>query len=411
LKQHQNGAKQNALEAIKAAFLDCLSNTTGHGLPQMAKTSNLFLRLLWGVFFLVGVGGAVFLIYQAVDQYLAFGVITTTKIKNEKEMILPAITFCAANETDHEIIPIIQDMVLQTLLINGRSGPMLNFRQSDPTDLEIFDYHLFKNVTCIQLNFGTDTETLTKVAGDGLFHGYLVDFFLPLNTTLYFVITDNNARVVYGEVNEIVFPGQASYIALSKTNQTALGPPYSDCVDTVNYRQMTCTEDCVKKNMSDACGCEYPLGCLNRNEWNVVCSNNNANYNTVLFKCKLRCPVECNQITYSYNRINNELNIEQELVALHAENYKYMIEKKFKSPNMSLDKFKKRLARLYIYFDRLETTEITQSGSMSLTSLIANVGGHLGISNKSFFFLFFYRPNSGNAFYISFCLNKDYSWA
>ncbi len=36
------------------------------------------------------------------------------------------------------------------------------------------------------------------------------------------------------------------------------------------------------------------------------------------------------------------------------------------------------MTKNYVYFDKLETTVITQFPSMSLTSLIANVGGLLG---------------------------------
>jgi len=47
-------------------------NSTGHGLPQMAKPSNLYLRLLWAAFFVVAVCGGGMLIQQAAEQYTKY---------------------------------------------------------------------------------------------------------------------------------------------------------------------------------------------------------------------------------------------------------------------------------------------------------------------------------------------------
>jgi len=54
----------------------------------MVKPRNLFLNLIEAVFFLVGLAGAVFMIYMAIDEFLQFCVITTAKIKSEEEMTL-----------------------------------------------------------------------------------------------------------------------------------------------------------------------------------------------------------------------------------------------------------------------------------------------------------------------------------
>jgi len=69
--------------------------STGHGLAQMVKPDNLFLSLLWLVFFLVGLGGGIFMIHQSIEEFSQYGVITTTKITRENEITMPAITFCS----------------------------------------------------------------------------------------------------------------------------------------------------------------------------------------------------------------------------------------------------------------------------------------------------------------------------
>ncbi len=60
--------KPGKFQEVKIAFLGCLSNTTGHGLPQIVKPDNLFLTVLWVIFYVLAVSGCGFLIYQAFDQ-------------------------------------------------------------------------------------------------------------------------------------------------------------------------------------------------------------------------------------------------------------------------------------------------------------------------------------------------------
>jgi len=63
--------------------------------------------------------------------------------------------------------------------------------------------------------------------------------------------------------------------------------------------------------------------------------------------------------------------------------YKQMISRNFNITGQSDEDTKKKMTDLLIYFKRLEITEIEQSESISLTSLISNVGGLLG---KTFLF-------------------------
>ena len=100
----QSRQNPGTLNAIKAAFLDCFSTPTGHGLPQITKPDNLFFRVLWVVFFLIALVGGICFISQAVEQYLPYGVITTTKINRLTQMTLPALKICARINTKEMII-------------------------------------------------------------------------------------------------------------------------------------------------------------------------------------------------------------------------------------------------------------------------------------------------------------------
>ena len=69
-----------------------MSTSTGHGLPQIAKPDNLYLTVIWAIFVTVAIGGCIYLTYLTIGKFLEFGVITTTQVKRETKLTLPAIT-------------------------------------------------------------------------------------------------------------------------------------------------------------------------------------------------------------------------------------------------------------------------------------------------------------------------------
>jgi hypothetical protein len=132
--------------------------------------------------------------------------------------------------------------------------------------------------------------------------------------------------------------------------------------------------------MIEACGCGYDKVCQLSDQTPKICYDAYYNSSGILSKCNQKCPVECNQVSFQTKRVDIELDIDNNVVHY----YKSTLAEKFNISEYTDDEFKKRVTRMYIYFDKLEITEITQSPSISLTSLIANVGGLLGIELYSF---------------------------
>jgi hypothetical protein len=276
-----------------------------------------------------------------------------TKIKRETNMTMPAITFCSPDENTY-------DMIIEC------SGPSGDCKMS-----KIELYNRFNNPKqCVQLN---NRKNFTELQlNEGL--AYFLTLYQPKYTYLLLAITDNSARVVLDEVILNVYPGYETELVLSKTVQTALGPPYSDCNQSTDYRQVNCIQDCDKKAMIEACGCGYDIECQLSAQMPQKCYDAYYYSSGILSKCNQECPVECNQVSFQTKRADIELDINSDL--LHY--FKYTVAKKFNVSEYGDDEFKKRITMLFINFDKFETTEITQSPSISLTSLIANVGGLLG---------------------------------
>jgi len=333
-----------------------MRTSTGHGLAQMVKPDNLFLSLLWVVFFLIGVGGGIFMIHQSVEEFSQYGVITTTKIVREKELIMPAITLCSKLNT--------RDSMMYGNLIM--------------TDFTLYD-ELGERINCVQINHGTNVTELKKATGvnDHLNYGFVTLVYIHSESSFRFGITENSAKVVYGNMNNDIYPGQMTEIALSKTVQTALGQPHSDCSEVEDYMQVNCRDDCFIKKMTEICGCAYPAECELHSDWTEKCKEGNEKKDSIRSQCSLTCPVECNQVNFEVDRMDIEWT---SLIWFDVKPYKTKVSKSFNISGMTDDQFKKRLTLISIFFRKLETTKITQSPSMTLTSLVANVGGLLGKS-------------------------------
>jgi len=113
----------------------------------MVRSGNLFLSLLWAFSFLVGLGGAVFMIFLAFQEFLQYDVITTTKIKKENALILPAITFCAENTESSFNKYIARDMLLDCTVLESTLGDLT---KCDFTDLSLYDHYYLTELKCVQ---------------------------------------------------------------------------------------------------------------------------------------------------------------------------------------------------------------------------------------------------------------------
>jgi len=136
--------RPDKFQEVKAAFLGCLLNTTGYGLPKIVKPGNPLLNVLWVIFYAVAVSLCGSFVYYAFDQYYRYDVITMTKINRETEMTLPVITICSQYENTY-------DMIIEC---RGPSGIKSKINKLELYDR--FNHHEY----CVQLSYGTNVTEL-----------------------------------------------------------------------------------------------------------------------------------------------------------------------------------------------------------------------------------------------------------
>lgn len=82
---------------IKQKFVAWSQSSTSHGYPNIFRTKNMIVKMMWLIFFLAGLGVGIYMVIRGIRDYLEWNVSTTIrKIKNES-LIFPAISICNIN--------------------------------------------------------------------------------------------------------------------------------------------------------------------------------------------------------------------------------------------------------------------------------------------------------------------------
>ena len=135
-----------------------------------------------------------------------------------------------------------------------------------------------------------------------------------------------------------------------------------------------CVDECFYSVMSDTCGCKFPENCDTGKLTRDCISAYNSSTKLIMPGCRKKCLSACNLVEFSMKRFNNKLIVDKE----DFDKYKNITSGKFNITGLTSDDIKSRLAKVYFYYDKLGTTEITQAPNMSGLDLIASIGGLIG---------------------------------
>ena len=93
------------VDEIKELFVDEIQNTTAHGLGNIFRTKNIFIRVMWLVYWLAALGGTTYLMYTGISDYFKYEVNSKSRIVNERPMPFPKVTICNLDQfvTDESV--------------------------------------------------------------------------------------------------------------------------------------------------------------------------------------------------------------------------------------------------------------------------------------------------------------------
>jgi len=161
--------------------------TSLHGFSTVLNTSNPFVKVLWIFFFLILFSGCIQNVFENINDYYQYTVITKIEYVNEYPMALPALTLCLDTFLSSST-----DVTLNDYLLNCSIGAV----ECDTKDFYSFEIReSFSNelLVCYVLNGGRNsTGPVSKIKSSrttGILSGFFLQFYVPNNHLFCITLT------------------------------------------------------------------------------------------------------------------------------------------------------------------------------------------------------------------------------
>ncbi len=348
---------------------------TGHGVADLVNSKSLTGRLMWLIFILISIGVTFYLIISSVIAFKNFEIVTNIKLVYQTELEFPAITICPLN------------------IKNPRNFFMTNLNFNE-LDLYIPNYIDDVQIEQMCLRFNgknlNSPKKLLNSKNNSYLGGLNMGFYIhpeEISIDLYLFIHPGTVIPLEYEIQGAPKSNIITNIILEKTVQISLGNPYSDCVsindltsydsDLVRetlksgylYRQKDCLDVCIKKNFTHCTECEKkPF---------------------IQSKCSKLCPLECESTTYKQTVFEEKLSSNSVIYKDMINNYTNLTIEYFNFTKLTPEEFLKDFSLIYIYFDELKYTKISQIEKYTDIDLMSSIGGSLGLFLGMSFMSFF----------------------
>ena len=410
------------ISQIKTYFINALSDSSSHGLPNFFKTKRLIFKLMWFLLFNASVAFGCFMIQKTVFDYLDYEVVTKIDIINESPTQFPTVTFYNLNKLSVNY----KNYSLKDILIkcnfNGYSCDYTDFEEKK--DKLEYVYYQFNNGR----NSSKHSIGIEKSVLEGKTFGFSLQLFagLPLEKKLdkghisegYHVIIHNHSSEAgynggLAKTGVDLPIGFETTVIVKRIFSSKLGEPYNKCIKDVKsvdsydsslfrsiinktgykYRQKDCFDYCLGQKIIVACPNETILfkefyetkpvyllykaasgGCIQDHYYSFILENINQ-------KCSKYCPLECDSI--SYETTNSFAQYPSLMYANVIKNdtlntlSKYWNRKLIE--NITAEELHNYLVAFNVYYEALEYTIISEVPNLMIIDLVSNIGGLMGL--------------------------------
>ena len=419
---------------INQVLIESGEVTTAHGIPNILRAKNKFLKVFWILFLFLATSCALYLITKTINTYLDFEVVTKTTIEKKRPAEFPTITICNNNflstPNDKQIFDEYyeniqnQSLIQKTSFLSAVAYNISQFHNKSfglklseliiecsfgnmpcnyATDfVQVYNF-LYGN--CFRYNSGKDSsgnqKTIKQIVDLGYYNGLQLKVytgtpelsFSSARMGLHIFIHNSSFDPYFYEGID-VSTGHVTNIAVNRLFISKKEIPYSECIsdhyienkipdffkqaDNSNnkYRQENCIQLCIQRLQIDTNGC-YSLEYDKLNSKKPCLSENETNQ----------------AIDFYFNDILTNLLdsycIPKCPLECESIKYNYLITQAsyptafyLNSSGLKvsdIENFKKSHLSLNIYYDSFEYTKIEELVKTDFIDLISGIGGTLGL--------------------------------
>ncbi|CAF0780208.1 unnamed protein product [Brachionus calyciflorus] len=383
---------------------DGLLNSTSHGIPNIIRSDNLILRVMWILFTVISTTLCSYMIVQNIINYFSFETTNKIQIHTETNSIFPAITICNLNFfTSEYSVQFIKNLALDTesdsayfsysqyytymhtvstseeLISNshkfGDSFEKLilhcQLLTIDCKNKEYWNYYYHQMYgNCYQIN--AKKENFIRVSRSGWNNA--------LNIILNISLADG-LEGLYAAIGAVPY----SNCDGDTSNPNAFNSKFFKLIPSksISYNQKLCMDVCFQDLIIQQCKCyfgDFPFisdesvkPCYSDTDYECINSkigNDFKDSSVVNDICQPQCPLECDsmsyKIFYSFNNFINEKNNED------LNNF-------YNFTGTNRRQMKNDLVSLFFYYETLSYEKLTEKESIDLVGLLSNLGGIAGL--------------------------------
>lgn len=423
---------------IKKALYEIILSSTSHGFPNIIRSKNISMKLIWTVFTLISITACVYMTAKGIIQFFDYEVTTKIRMINEYQSIFPTVTFCninhftygssvsflnhiknisdifhpLRNDLSNHLNSLLKKSEFQNAYQSDSLEKILvdctfNFYECNRSEFKLFVHPNFGN--CFQFNSGYDSHnnkigikySISKDKYQGLrlvLNVSVVDSLKFVSPSYGAVIYIHNQSSNPWMVEEItLMPKYETNIAIKRTLYNSKEKPYSNCDGNTNnprsyssdlfklihnktnqYNQYSCVIQCLQRKIIKECGC-YSQLYFSLFDSNPCMSDSEIGCNFNFYERLLKGE-------YFYEFCLKECPLECEVMWFDKtisqnqfSNYEY--DEKIR--NHSLFKSKsvrtEDLVVVNVYFSSLSYTKISEIPTTKIVDLISAIGGIAGL--------------------------------
>jgi hypothetical protein len=202
-------------------------------------------------------------------------------------------------------------------------------------------------------------------------------------------VFENTHLIRAEEITSQATAGYGSFISVKKTVTDRLDEPFNQCTEMPevatnplvrevismgsDYRQDFCFRICMLRYLETSCNCSLP------EQFDMAHGNTTDTchrgclrpiIDTFDFSLHCKCPLECDSVSYGLTESIREIT-----------KHRYFIDAVsvgLAKKNLSLEQAKENVIAFCLNYETLSVTELTELPKVTVTNLVADLGGTIG---------------------------------
>jgi len=129
---------------VKNRIKDQLLGSTAHGLPNILRSKQIFIKIIWFIFIICSVCFGSYFVLDNILDFLKYKTTTTISVISEDRVIFPTISFCGHPTIDASLEETVMSVRYDNIYVNNFSKIFNVF--NDPVYGKCFIYNSGKNI-------------------------------------------------------------------------------------------------------------------------------------------------------------------------------------------------------------------------------------------------------------------------